>query len=54
LTRIHGPERIVRILEPKERCKPLNTWFRDQMEEVHGVDISQGAPRATNVHDIRL
>ena len=34
--------------------QPLNAWFRDQMQEVHGIDISQGAPRATNVHDIQL
>ena len=34
--------------------EPLNAWFRDQMKEVHGVDISQGAPRATKVHDIQL
>lgn len=32
----------------------FNTWFREQMKEVHGVDISQGAPRATKVHDIQL
>ena len=24
--------------------QPLNAWFRDQMKEVHGVDISRGAP----------
>lgn len=34
--------------------EPLNAWFRDQMKEVHGLDISQDAPRATKVHDIRL
>lgn len=34
--------------------EPFNAWFRDQMKEVHGVDISQGAPRATKVHDIQL
>lgn len=34
--------------------EPLNAWFRDQMKEVHGVDISQGAPRARKVHDIQL
>ena len=34
--------------------QPLNAWFRDHMKEVHGVDISQGAPRATKVHDMQL
>lgn len=34
--------------------EPLSTWFREQMKEVHGVDISQGAPRAKKVHDIQL
>ena len=34
--------------------EPLNTWFREQMKEVHGVDISQAQLRATKVHDIQL
>ena len=34
--------------------EPLNTWFREQMKEVHGVDISQVQLRATKVHDIQL
>ncbi|HVF79997.1 MAG TPA: hypothetical protein VNA28_17020 [Solirubrobacteraceae bacterium] len=34
--------------------EPFNAWFRDQMKAVHGVDISQGAPVATMVHDIQL
>lgn len=34
--------------------EPLNTWFREQMKDVHGVDISQGQLRATKVHDIQL
>lgn len=34
--------------------EPLNTWFRDQMKEVHGIDISQGAPSATKVHDMQI
>ena len=33
---------------------PLNTWFRDQMKEVHGVDLSQVELRATKVHEIEL
>ena len=34
--------------------EPLNTWFREQMKEVHGVDISQVELRATKVHDVNL
>ncbi len=34
--------------------EPLNTWFREQMKEVHGVDISQAEVRATKVHDIQV
>ena len=33
---------------------PFNTWFREQMKEVHGVDISQVELRAAKVHDIQL
>ena len=32
----------------------LNSWFRELMKEVHGVDISQAEVRATKVHDIQL
>ena len=34
--------------------EPLNAWFREQMKEVHGVDISQAELRATKVHEIQL
>ena len=34
--------------------EPLNAYFRDRMEEVHGIDISETTPRATKVHDISL
>jgi hypothetical protein len=30
---------------------PLNRWFREQMKEVHGVDISQPLPPVRKVHD---
>lgn len=30
---------------------PLNAWFRSQMKEVHGVDISQPLPPIRKVHD---
>ena len=33
---------------------PLNTWFRERMKEVHGVDISQPFPPVKKVHDIQL
>jgi hypothetical protein len=34
--------------------EPLNRYFRDQMKEVHGIDISQMTPEATKVHEIAL
>ena len=34
--------------------QPFNTWFRDQMKEVHGVDISQSAPQIQQVHDVSV
>jgi hypothetical protein len=34
--------------------EPISAWFREQMKEVHGVDISQVELRATKVHDIQL
>jgi hypothetical protein len=33
---------------------PFNTWFRDQMKEVHGVDISAGAPQVEKVQDFSV
>jgi hypothetical protein len=30
---------------------PFNSWFRDQMKEVHGIDISEPAPPAEKVFD---
>ena len=33
---------------------PLTRWFRDQMKEVHGIDISQSGPEVTKVHDIQV
>jgi hypothetical protein len=32
----------------------FNSWFRAQMQEVHGVDISAGTPPSEKVHDIRV
>lgn len=46
------PERAIAQFGSSD--EPLNAWFRDQMKAVHGVDISQGAPVATMVHDIQL
>jgi hypothetical protein len=34
--------------------EPLNAWFREQMKEVHGVDISEVEPRVATVHHIQL
>ena len=33
---------------------PFNRWFRDQMKEVHGIDISQSGPPPRKVHDEQL
>jgi hypothetical protein len=33
---------------------PINTWFRELMKQVHGVDIAQAELRATKVHDVEL
>jgi hypothetical protein len=33
---------------------PLNRWFRDQMKQVHGIDISEAGPPPKNVHDVQL
>ncbi len=33
---------------------PLNRWFRELMQEVHGVDISQPLPPLHKVHDARV
>jgi hypothetical protein len=33
---------------------PFNTWFREAMKEVHGVDISQPMPPVTKVMDVQL
>jgi hypothetical protein len=32
---------------------PFNTWFREQMREVHGIDISASGPPVDKVHDFR-
>jgi len=34
--------------------EPLNTWFREVMKEVHGVDISTAELRTAKVHDIEV
>jgi hypothetical protein len=33
--------------------EPFNSWFRDQMKEVHGVDISEPGPPAEKVFDAK-
>ena len=33
---------------------PFNTWFREVMKEVHGVDISEPGPPVTRVLDVQL
>ena len=31
--------------------EPFNSWFRDQMKEVHGIDISEPGPPSEQVFD---
>lgn len=31
--------------------EPFNAWFRDQMKEVHGIDISEPGPPQEKVFD---
>ena len=51
---VEGDDPAAGIAQFGSSDEPLNTWFREQMKEVHGVDISQVELRATNVHDIQL
>jgi hypothetical protein len=32
--------------------EPFNRWFREQMKDVHGIDISQPGPPAEKVFDV--
>ena len=43
-----GPEAMQRF---SSSDAAFNSWFRDQMREVHGVDISQPLPPIQRVHD---
>jgi hypothetical protein len=51
---VEGDDPAAGIAQFGSSDEPLNSWFREQMKEVHGVDISQIELRATNVHDIEL
>lgn len=31
--------------------EPFNQWFRERMQEVHGIDISASVPEVREVHD---
>ncbi len=33
---------------------PLSRWFVEQMQEVHGVDVSQPGPPVSKVHDFEV
>ncbi len=33
---------------------PLNRWFREQMKQVHGIDIAEAGSPPKKVHDITL
>ena len=32
---------------------PISRWFVEQMQEVHGIDVSQPPPPVSQVHDYR-
>ena len=32
----------------------ISRWFVEQMQEVHGVDVSQPLPPISEVHDVRI
>jgi hypothetical protein len=51
---VEGDDPAAGIAQFGSSDEPLNSWFREQMREVHGVDISQVELRAANVHDIQL
>jgi hypothetical protein len=51
---VEGDDPAAGIAQFGSSDEPLNTWFREQMREVHGMDISQVELRATNVHDIQV
>ena len=33
---------------------PINRWFREQMKQVHGIDIAESGSPPQKVHDINL
>ena len=33
---------------------PVNRWFREQMKQVHGIDIAEAGSPPKKVHDIIL
>ncbi len=33
---------------------PFNRWFRDKMQQVHGIDISASGPQVDKIHDFRV
>jgi hypothetical protein len=35
-------------------AEPLNEWFREQMKEVHGIDIGEAKLEIEKIHDHRL
>jgi hypothetical protein len=48
---VDDPEGVARFGASDE---PFNAWFREQMKQVHGIDISQSGPQIAQVHDMRL
>lgn len=51
---VEGDDPVAAVAAFGASDAPFNRWFREQMEEVHGIDISQGAPDARNLHDVTV
>jgi hypothetical protein len=51
---VEGDDPAAGVAQFSSSDEPLNTWFRQQMMEVHGVDISRAELHAEQVHDITL
>jgi hypothetical protein len=51
---VEGDDPAASVAQFASSDEPLNNWFREQMKEVHGVDISTAELHAEKVHDITL
>jgi hypothetical protein len=51
---VEGEDPLASVTQFSSSDEPLNRWFREQMKEVHGVDISKAELHAEKVHEITL